>query len=143
MLFIGDDWAEAHHDIEIEDDTGRLLVRRRLPEGLAGISMLHELVAEHLDPAGEPDQVMVGIETERGPWVQALLARRLRRVSRSTRCRWLGIGNGTRRRGRSPILGMRICWPRSSGWIGPITDRSPGTPRSLSTLKSPPGRIRP
>ena len=37
MLFIGDDWAEAHHDIEIEDDTGRLLVRRRLPEGLAGI----------------------------------------------------------------------------------------------------------
>ena len=73
MLFIGDDWAEAHHDIEIEDDTGRLLVRRRLLEGLAGISMLHELVAEHLDPAGEPDQVMVGIETERGSWVQALL----------------------------------------------------------------------
>ena len=36
--------------------------------------MLHELVAEHLDPAGEPDQVLVGIETERGPWVQALLA---------------------------------------------------------------------
>ena len=22
MLFIGDDWAEAHHDIEIEDDSG-------------------------------------------------------------------------------------------------------------------------
>jgi hypothetical protein len=43
-------------------------------EGLAGITMLHELVAEHLDPAAEPDQVLVGIETERGPWVQALLA---------------------------------------------------------------------
>ena len=38
MLFIGDDWAEAHHDIEIEDDAGRLLVRQRLPEGLAGIT---------------------------------------------------------------------------------------------------------
>ena len=74
MLFIGDDWAEAHHDLEIEDDTGRLLARKRLPEGLAGISGLHELVAEHLDPTGEPDQVLVGIETERGPWVQALLA---------------------------------------------------------------------
>jgi len=74
MLFIGDDWAEAHHDVEIEDDAGRLLVRKRVPEGLAGVTMLHELVAEHLDPAGEPDQVMVGIETERGPWVQALLA---------------------------------------------------------------------
>ena len=35
---------------------------------------MHELVAEHLDPDGEPDQVIVGIETERGPWVQALLA---------------------------------------------------------------------
>ena len=74
MLFIGDDWAEAHHDLEIEDDTGRLLARKRLPEGLSGISGLHELVAEHLDPTGEPDQVLVGIETERGPWVQALLA---------------------------------------------------------------------
>ena len=37
-------------------------------------AMLHELIAEHLDPTGEPDQVQVGIETERGPWVQALLA---------------------------------------------------------------------
>ena len=74
MLFIGDDWAEAHHDIEIEDDAGRVLARRRLPEGLAGITTLHELVAEHLDPTAEPDQVQVGIETDRGPWVQALLA---------------------------------------------------------------------
>jgi hypothetical protein len=74
MLFIGDDWAEAHHDIEIEDEAGRLLVRKRLPEGLAGVTLLHELIAEHLDPSGEPDQVFVGIETDRGPWVQALLA---------------------------------------------------------------------
>ena len=51
-----------------------MLARRRLPEGLAGITMLHELVAEHLDPAAEADQVLVGAETERGPWVQALLA---------------------------------------------------------------------
>jgi transposase len=74
VLFVGDDWAEAHHDIEIEDEAGRVLARRRLPEGLTGITLLHELVAEHLDPAAEPDQVLIGIETERGPWVQALLA---------------------------------------------------------------------
>jgi transposase len=74
MLFVGDDWAEAHHDIEIEDEQGRVLARRRLPEGLAGITLLHELIAEHLDPTAEPDQVQLGIETERGPWVQALLA---------------------------------------------------------------------
>ena len=77
MLFIGDDWAEAHHDIEIEDEAGRVLARRRLPEGLAGITTLHELIAEHLDPTAEPDQVQLGIETERRPWVQALLAGRL------------------------------------------------------------------
>ncbi len=74
MLFVGDDWAEAHHDIEIEDEAGRVLARRRLPEGLAGITLLHELIAEHLDPTAEPDQVQLGIETDRGPWVQALLA---------------------------------------------------------------------
>ncbi len=42
MLFVGDDRAEAHHDIEIQDGTGRRLVRRRLPEGMAGIALLHD-----------------------------------------------------------------------------------------------------
>jgi transposase len=74
VLFVGDDWAEDHHDIEILDETGRRLVRRRLPEGAAGIAGLHALIADHLDPDAEADQVVVGIETDRGPWVQALLA---------------------------------------------------------------------
>jgi transposase len=74
MLFVGDDWAEAHHDIEIEDDDGRLLVRRRLPEGVAGLTLLHALIGDHLEEGAEPEQVLVGIETDRGPWVQALIA---------------------------------------------------------------------
>ena len=74
MLFVGDDWAEAHHDVEIQDETGRRLARRRLPEGVVGIGQLHALLAEHLGVDPEPDQVVVGIETDRGPWVQALLA---------------------------------------------------------------------
>jgi len=74
VLFLGDDWAEAHHDIELEDDQGRLLVRRRLPEGVAGLAALHGLVRDHLDEGAEPEQVLVGIETDRGPWVQALIA---------------------------------------------------------------------
>ena len=73
MLFIGDDWAEAHHDVEIQDRDGRRLVKRRLSEGVAGVAILHELIAEHLGDS-EPDQVVVGIETDRGPWVQALIA---------------------------------------------------------------------
>ena len=74
MLFLGDDWAEAHHDIELQDDQGRRLVRRRLPEGVEGIAALHALVADHLPDGAEPGGVAVGIETDRGPWVQALLA---------------------------------------------------------------------
>lgn len=80
MLFIGDDWAEGHHDIEVEDDVGRRLARIRLPEGVEGLARLHEVVAEHLDPdsTGSSDlpegAVVVGIETDRGVWVSALLA---------------------------------------------------------------------
>jgi transposase len=74
LLFVGDDWAEAHHDVEIQDETGRRLARRKLPEGVAGIGQLHALLAEHLPVDAEPEQVVVGIETDRGPWVQALLA---------------------------------------------------------------------
>jgi transposase len=73
-LFVGNDWAEAHHDIEIEDAAGRVLVRRRVPEGVAGLALLHSLVGDHLDEDQEPEQVLVGIETDRGPWVQALVA---------------------------------------------------------------------
>jgi transposase len=73
VLFIGDDWAEAHHDVELQDVRGRRLARRKLPEGVAGIGVLHALIADHLGD-GEPGTVVVGIETDRGPWVQALLA---------------------------------------------------------------------
>ncbi|BCB73736.1 IS110 family transposase [Phytohabitans flavus] len=73
MLFVGDDWAEDHHDVELQDETGRVLGRAKLPEGVAGIGRLHAMIGEHL---GEDDEatVVVGIETDRGPWVQALIA---------------------------------------------------------------------
>jgi transposase len=74
LLFVGDDWAEEHHDVELQDEAGRRLGKAKLGEGIAGIARLHELIAEHLDLDAEPDQVVIGIETDRGPWVQALLA---------------------------------------------------------------------
>lgn len=74
MLFIGDDWAEDHHDVEVVDDSGRRLARRRFPEGVAGMAGLHALVADHLAEEAEATDVVVGIETDRGPWVTALLA---------------------------------------------------------------------
>jgi len=74
MLFLGDDWAEDHHDIELVDESGQRLVKRRLPEGVAGLAALHALIADHLGDDDQPADVVVGIETDRGPWVQALLA---------------------------------------------------------------------
>jgi hypothetical protein len=71
MIFVGDDWAEDHHDVYVMDETGERLAARRLLEGLAGIGQFHELIAGH---AEEPDQVVVGIETDRGLWVTAASA---------------------------------------------------------------------
>jgi transposase len=74
MWFVGDDWAEDHHDVEVQDGTGRRLARARLPEGVAGIARLHELIAGVVAEDAEPGQVAIGIETDRGPWVAALVA---------------------------------------------------------------------
>jgi transposase len=60
--------------VEIQDEAGRKLAARRLPEGAAGIARFHELVAAHLDAGADPGQVVIGIETDRGLWVQALVA---------------------------------------------------------------------
>src|SRR6476620_8764943 len=56
-------------DVYVMDADGARLASRRLPEGLAGLRGFHELVAAHVE---EPSQVVIGIETDRGLWVQAL-----------------------------------------------------------------------
>lgn len=60
------------------DETGRRLGAAKLPEGISGIARLHAMIAAQLDPDGDLDaqagQVLIGIETDRGPWVQALIA---------------------------------------------------------------------
>ena len=71
ILYVGDDWAEDHHDVQLMNEAGERLAARRLPEGVRGVAALHELVAEH---ASDPGEVVIGIETARGPWVSALLA---------------------------------------------------------------------
>jgi transposase len=73
-LFVGDDWAEDHHDVELMDEQGRVLARRRLPEGVAGMARLHVLIGEQLGEDADDSEVVIGIETDRGPWVAALVA---------------------------------------------------------------------
>ena len=85
--------------------------------------------------------MLVGIETDRGPWVQALLAAGYVVYAinplQVARYRERHSPSGAKSDPR-----MRICWPRSSGWIGRITAGSPATVRSPNTSRSRPGRIK-
>jgi hypothetical protein len=74
-LFAGDDWAEDHHDVEVMDEAGKVLAKRRLPEGASGMAQLHGLIGQFV-PEDDMDsaEVVIGIETDRGPWVAALVA---------------------------------------------------------------------
>ncbi|MFD4941427.1 hypothetical protein ACFVYE_15455 [Streptomyces sp. NPDC058239] len=48
MLFVGNDWAQDHHDVESMDAAGRRLSKARLPEGVAGIEQLHAMIGAEL-----------------------------------------------------------------------------------------------
>jgi hypothetical protein len=73
MIFVGVDWAEAHHDVHVENEDGKRLGGGRLPEGVEGIARFHELVGAHGE---DPGDVVIGIETDRGLFVSALVATR-------------------------------------------------------------------
>lgn len=70
-VFVGHDWAEAHHDVHVEDDEGRRLFAGRLPEGVGGVARFHEIVASLVE---DPSDVTVATETDRGLFVAALVA---------------------------------------------------------------------
>jgi len=58
-VFVGHDWAEAHHDVFVEDEQGRKLSGGRLPEGIEGVARFDAMVADHVD---DPAEVMVATE---------------------------------------------------------------------------------
>jgi hypothetical protein len=37
VIFVGVDWAEAHHDVCVLDEAGAVLAKRRILEGLEGV----------------------------------------------------------------------------------------------------------
>ena len=71
MLLVGIDWAERHHDVCVMAADGQVLAVERIADGMAGVARLHQLIAAH---ASEPAEVVVGIETDRGLLVGALVA---------------------------------------------------------------------
>ena len=51
------------------------LATARLPEGVAGMARLHAMIGERVGEDPDEDvEVVVGIETDRGPLVAALVA---------------------------------------------------------------------
>jgi transposase len=73
-LLVGDDRAADHHDVEVMDEAGKVLAKKRPPEGVARIGQLHELIGRFMPADGADAQVQAGIETDHGPWVAALIA---------------------------------------------------------------------
>jgi transposase len=71
LLFVGLDWAETHHDVAVMAEGGHILAARRVPDGLAGLRLVHELLAGQVQ---DPAEVVVGTETDRGLFVGALVA---------------------------------------------------------------------
>jgi len=70
-VFVGHDWAEAHHDVHVEDSEGRRLAKARLPEGVEGVARFHELLGSFVE---DPSEVVIATETDRGLFVGALIA---------------------------------------------------------------------
>jgi transposase len=71
MIFVGNDWAEEHHDVCVMDESGKTLAIRQFDHGIDGVAMFHDLVAGFVS---EPCDVVIGVETDRGMWVEALIA---------------------------------------------------------------------
>ncbi len=138
MIFVGDDWAEAHHDVYVCDEAGTKLVSRRVPEGIEGIAMLHQLIAVH---ATDPAEVIVGIETDRGLWVQALVAAGYVVYAINPRA-------ASRYRDRHTLSGAKSDPGDAkmlADWCAPTattTARSPVTPRWPKASRSSPEPIR-
>ena len=71
MIFVGNDWAEDHHDVCVMDQSGKTLAIRRFDHGIDGVAMFHDLMAGFVS---EPSDVVIGVETDRGMWIEALVA---------------------------------------------------------------------
>ena len=70
MWYVGLDWADTHHDVEVLDEAGKRVGARRFAHSHAG---LHELQAFLLGIAASPDQLACIVETTHGLLITFLL----------------------------------------------------------------------
>ena len=74
MLFVGIDWAEGHHDVCVLDVEGQVVARGRVSDSIEGLAQIHDLVSRGLGDGEDEPSVLIGIETDRGLMVRALVA---------------------------------------------------------------------
>lgn len=70
MWYVGLDWADTHHDVEVLDEAGHRVGSRRFAHSHQG---LNELKAFLLDIAASPDQLACIVETSHGLLIAFLL----------------------------------------------------------------------
>jgi len=70
MIFVGIDWSEKQHEVELQDGSGRVLKRLRVGADVKGLRLLQETLTE---AAEEPGQVVIGIEATQGLLVNFLV----------------------------------------------------------------------
>jgi transposase len=70
MWYVGLDWADTHHDVEVQDEAGKRIGARRFAHSHAG---LHELKAFLLGIAASPEELACIVETNHGLLITFLL----------------------------------------------------------------------
>src|SRR5436309_5262384 len=70
MWYVGLDWADTHHDVEVQDEAGKRIGARRFAHSHAG---LHELQAFLLGIAASPEELACIVETNHGLLIAFLL----------------------------------------------------------------------
>ena len=70
MWYVGLDWADTHHDVEVQDEAGKRIGARRFAHSHEG---LHELQAFLLGIAASPEELACIVETNHGLLIAFLL----------------------------------------------------------------------
>lgn len=121
MIFLGIDWAEAHHDLCLLEEGGRMLAQGRIPTAwrASGGCTRWWQNTPPIPPRWWSASSSTGACSLPGSSPRAT------RSTRSTRSRSIATATGTGSRAPSPTRAMRRCWPTSSAPTGTTITRWP------------------
>jgi transposase len=71
VVFVGIDWSEERHEVEVMAESGQRLRSLQIAHGVDGLTKLQATIAEF---ATDPGEVVVGVESDHGLLVNALVA---------------------------------------------------------------------